>query len=138
MWYRVLISLWAIWFSTALIEPAELFACAMHSGSATVGRAGTPALWAVATPAAALAHHDHGTPDQAETTTPDHDGHPCCTCLGQCCTMTPAVVAQADVTIAVRLARQASAGAAVVLSHTPRRPAHALPFANGPPTIAHA
>ena len=134
IWYRVLISLWAIWFSTALIEPAELFACAMHSGSAPAGMVGESVMGAVPAPAADMSHHDHAGPDRVETSAPEHDGHPCCTCLGQCCTMTAAVVAQADVTIELQLSHKASASAVVVLSRIPLRPAHALPFANGPPT----
>ena len=113
--YRVLISLWAVWFSTALIEPAGFFACRMHSG--IVGAPAAPA---------------------AEPTDPDHDGHSCCTCLGQCSTMTAAVVPQVDITIAELLSRQASVAASVVLSRIPLRPAHALPFANGPPTPVRA
>ena len=48
--------------------------------------------------------------------------------------MTAAVLPHVDITIAEHLARQASVAAAVVLSRIPLRPAHALPFANGPPT----
>ena len=141
IWYRVLISLWAVWFSTALIEPAGFFACAMHSGMPAT----TAAPVQVATSAA---HHEHAahtastepsaSAPGAQTADPEHDGHSCCTCLGQCSTMTAAVLRQADVTIAVYLSRQASAAAAVTLSHIPLRPAHALPFANGPPTPVRA
>lgn len=137
IWYRVLISLWAVWFSTALIEPAGFFACAMHSGM--------PIATSVATvPAADVTHHDHAashaaasTP-AAETAEPEHEGHPCCTCLGQCSTMTATVVARVDVTIEEVLSRQASVQAAIVLTHIPLRPAHALPFANGPPPAVRA
>jgi hypothetical protein len=135
-WYRVLISLWAVWFSTALIEPAGFFACAMHSGMAVK----TAAPVSDATDAA---HHDHAahtasteqsaSAPAAQTTDPEHSGHSCCTCLGQCSTMTAAVVPPVDITIAEHLSRQTSAAAAVVLSRIPLRPAHALPFANGPP-----
>ena len=144
IWYRVLISLWAVWFSTALIEPAGFFACRMHSGMAVT----TAAPVNDATDAA---HHDHAAmaaateqsvtnsaAPAAEPADPGHDGHSCCTCLGQCCTMTAAVVPQVDITIAEHLSRQASVAAAVVLSRIPLRPAHALPFANGPPTPVRA
>ena len=140
VWYRVLISLWAVWFSTALIEPAGFFACAMHSGM-TVKTAAP-----VNDPTDA-AHHAHAAPAAstepsaaatAETADPEHDGHACCTCLGQCSTMTAAVVPHVDVTITEHLSRQASVAAAVVLSRIPLRPAHALPFANGPPTPVRA
>ena len=136
IWYRVLISLWAVWFSTALIEPAGLFACAMHSAVVPVSAA--PATDAVSADAP---HHDHGgaapAPERAEhaehASTPQHDGHPCCTCLGQCSTMTATVLPRVDVTIELLISRQASMDAAVVLTRIPLRPAHALPFANGPP-----
>ncbi len=144
IWYRVLISLWAVWFSTALIEPAGFFACAMHSGMAVT----TAAPVNDATDAA---HHDHAAMAAAteqsvtnsaapavQTADPEHDGHACCTCLGQCSTMTAAVVPHVDITIAEHLSRQASVAAAVVLSRIPLRPAHALPFANGPPTPVRA
>jgi hypothetical protein len=138
IWYRLLVTLWGIWFSTALIEPAGFFACAMHSGSALAGMVGVSVSGAVQSPTADMSHHAHATPDRVETSAPEHDGHPCCTCLGQCCTMTAAVVAQADVTVELLLSQQAADSAVVVLSRIPLRPAHALPFANGPPTIAHA
>lgn len=35
LWFRALIALWGIWFTTALTEPAGLFACQMHSGMNT-------------------------------------------------------------------------------------------------------
>ena len=136
LWYRVLISLWAVWFSTALVEPAGLFACAMHSGM-TVN---TVAPVHEATDAA---HHEHAAPAASsepsaaapavQTADPEHDGHACCTCLGQCSTMTAAVVPHVDSTMAEHLSLQANVAAAVVLSRIPLRPAHALPFANGPP-----
>jgi hypothetical protein len=136
VWYRVLISLWAVWFSTALIEPAGFFACAMHSGMAAETSAPV-------NDATSAAHHEHAahaasteqsaSAPAAQTADPEQDGHACCTCLGQCCTMTAAVVPQVDITIAEHLSRQTSAAAAVVLSRIPLRPAHALPFANGPP-----
>ena len=148
--YRVLISLWAVWFSTALIEPAGFFACRMHSGIVTESAA--PEVGVV--PAADAAHHHHDATvaepvapavdgvapaaPAAEPTDPEHDGHPCCTCLGQCSTMTAAVLPPVDVTIAEHLARPTSVAAAVVLTRIPLRPAHALPFANGPPTSVHA
>ena len=97
------------------------------------------------------AHHDHAAmaaateqsvtnsaAPAAEPADPGHDGHSCCTCLGQCSTMTAAVVPHVDITIAEHLSRQTSAAAAVVLSRIPLRPAHALPFANGPPTPVRA
>lgn len=141
IWYRVLISLWAVWFSTALIEPAGFFACAMHSGM--------PVVTTAAAPAADMAHHDHTAShasasasatvaQAAETAEPEHEGHPCCTCLGQCSTMTATVVARVDVTIEEVLSRQASVQAAIVLTRIPLRPAHALPFANGPPPAVRA
>jgi hypothetical protein len=149
-WYRVLISLWAVWFSTALIEPAGFFACRMHSS--IVGEPAAPAV--PLAPAADAPHHHHDATvadpaapavdgvapaaPAAEPTAPEHDGHACCTCLGQCCTMTAAVVPQVDITIAEHLSHQTSAAAAVVLSRIPLRPAHALPFANGPPTPVRA
>lgn len=101
------------------------------------------------TAAPTAAHHDHAaaaaaiehtasSAPAAQTADREHDGHQCCTCLGQCSTMTATVVPRLDVTIAEHLSRQASIAAAVVLSRIPLRPAHALPFANGPPTLVRA
>ena len=121
----------------------------MHSG--IVAESAAPEVGVV--PAADAAHHHDATVAEpvapavdgvapaapaAEPTAPEHDGHACCTCLGQCCTMTAAVVPQVDITIAEHLSHQTSAAAAVVLSRIPLRPAHALPFANGPPTPVRA
>ncbi|WP_310572282.1 hypothetical protein [Gemmatimonas sp.] len=131
IWYRVLISLWAVWFSTALIEPAGFFACAMHSGMPAVTAATTA-------PVEHMTHRDHVASASAETAEPEHDSHPCCTCLGQCSTMTATVAARVDVTIEAFLSHLASVQAAVVLSRVPLRPAHALPFANGPPPTVRA
>jgi hypothetical protein len=141
IWYRVLIGLWAVWFSTALIEPAGFFACAMHSGMPV-------ATSVAAAPEADMTHHDHATSHVAatasptapvaETAAPEHDGHPCCTCLGQCSTMTATVAPHVDVTIDEILSRQSSVQAAIVLTRIPLRPAHALPFANGPPPAVRA
>lgn len=59
VWFRVLITLWGIWFTTALTEPAGLFACAMHSGMVSPSAVGGMAMpMGMSMPMSASAHHE--------------------------------------------------------------------------------
>ena len=128
-----MISLWAIWFATALTEPAGLFACPKHSGiSAPVASPVTPD---VAGPAVV---HQHGpVADQsvrdATSKAPERSDHSCCTCLGQCCTMAPAMLPDDSFTLQLRAERQGDGSGHAQTARLPQRVDHRLPFANGPP-----
>lgn len=136
IWLRALISVWGIWFATALTEPAGFFACPQHHG----------AVVAVANDGPVDSAHDHhassgqtggaSLSESAQLSDPDSSTpaeHSCCTCLSQCCTMTPAVAADCGQALEHPVAR-ASAPEPFAQKHfVPLRVAHALPFANGPP-----
>lgn len=55
-WYRALLALWGLWFTTALTEPAGIMACAMH-GALPGGEHGALA--------GAAAHRGHGDGEQS-------------------------------------------------------------------------
>jgi hypothetical protein len=127
IWFRFLLSAWALWFATALTEVGPLGSCLGHSrhGSATTH--------------AAAGHAGHGSHAGATSTSEDGtrldrtgESHGGCSCLGFCCCV-PAMVspnARAASVIAVnRRAISCWPRAVVVVELTP----HAHPFANGPP-----
>jgi hypothetical protein len=131
VWYRALIAVWGLWFTTALIEPAGLFACAVHGSHS-----------ASATPdAAATDHSMHagggGAVASHATQPADSDSsHSHCTCLDHgCCAVaaavgaTPIVVSTGELLQRTTVRFQTDDDVAV-------QRAHALPFANGPPATA--
>jgi hypothetical protein len=132
LWFRSLITLWGIWFATALTEPAGFLACPMHSG---VGHHAT------ASPVAAAStdhsgHDTHGAvlvqeATESDAPTPAH----LCSCLGDCCSSTPARAADPVATppmVVVRESDHVRPAPDVLVA--PTRRDHALPFAIGPPT----
>jgi hypothetical protein len=135
---RTLIALWGVWFSVALVEPAGVMACAMHMGTGDHSAHAAPA----AAPAHDMAamHHEVAAEGGAESTgttdAPAPDAHTQCTCLDSCCSVVPVIPATghdplAHVPVAVRRSRPS---ATVERAESAR--AFALPFANGPPTLA--
>lgn len=114
-WFRALVAVWGLWFTAALSEAAGLHTCAMH-GNHAVAQAHSGH--------AAAEHSGHGAPSHASKA---------CTCLGFCCAAsvaTPRVSIQpAVVSIQRETAVFSPAGATLSITR-----AHALPFANGPPT----
>jgi hypothetical protein len=122
LWYRVLIALWGLWFTTALSEPAGAHTCPMHGG-----------------------HGAHSAQTSASEAHGAHEGHhhpaksssKACTCLGQCSTTPPIAVPVAPTELAAARVIDVGVGDFAELSVSVGRRAHALPFANGPPsTIA--
>jgi hypothetical protein len=111
----------------------------MHSGAGVHGAA------AVA-PLAAPAHaHQAGMamdassdaaimPQSMSHDTPAPDSHQCCTCLGQCCTMSPADMPQSPVIPSAATPLQAAAHPIGYQSRLRTRIAYAIPYANGPPS----
>jgi hypothetical protein len=140
-WFRLLTALWGLWFTTALTEPAGFLACPMHSGG------GMHEVAAVAPSPTAESHAHHvgmvmdQSPDAAASVSqamthdaPTPDGHPCCTCLGQCCTMSPADMPQSPVIPSAATPLQTAAQPIGYQSRLRTRIAYAIPYANGPPS----
>jgi hypothetical protein len=150
LWYRALITLWAIWFTTALIEPAGFMACPMHSGMVAGLPAGMAHLGPVAAPLShagmthdAMTHdavaHDamaQDVTDLAATDAPAPTHHDCCTCLGQCCTMAPAELSSPALALVLPATLQTMVARYEQTARLVARVEHALPFANGPPRTA--
>jgi hypothetical protein len=134
LWSRALIAIWGIWFAAALLEPGGLHSCPLHGGAGHVhggmsGMHDMHAMHGTSAPAHWSTEHVSG------TDSPSHRSSDVCTCLGLCCCVP-----------VVALASQVAAlpGAATVDVEAPTyrefsapriRRAHALPFANGPPTL---
>lgn len=146
VWLRAMTALWALWFTTALVEPAGFMACPMHSGMGHVMETAGP----MAMPAPAqVVPHEHlmsgaaqMTSEQEVSKTAQNDAtkapseeHHSCTCLGQCCTMAPAESAQPVVALFLTPLLQTAAPRFEHTDRIPERAAYALPFANGPPAI---
>jgi hypothetical protein len=134
---RALTALFGLWFTLLVTEPRAVHACPMHDS--------VPAapVMPSADESGHAAHHDVAggsaeSMQHAEHTTPsptDHAGHQCL-CLG-CCSTTPPVAPLAPASLAwlaqiLEIAPRLIRHGTVVAG--PERVAHALPFANGPPT----
>jgi hypothetical protein len=113
---RVFTAFFAIWFALILVEPVMLHACPVHN--------------AAAAPASSGGHAHEGHDDAASL--PPQTDH--CMCLGDCVqiagTGLPSVVTQLVVTTTVHVRDTGLPDYAYV----PVAVAHAIPFANGPPT----
>ncbi len=145
LWFRALITLWGIWFATALTEPAGFLTCPMHSGA---GHHATETPFASAhvaeTPADAADHSGHDAHYDAHRAAPTEEvsatessarapSH-ICSCLGECCSSAPARAADpiaAPPTVVVRDGSRVRVASDALV--TPARRDHALPFAIGPP-----
>jgi len=136
LWFRSLITLWGIWFATALTEPAGFLACPMHSSAGhhtTEGHGAIAPVVEAAHPrhdvhAAALVTETSATESQAPT--PAH----ICSCLGDCCSSVPARPAHPVRAPAfVVVGPDDRGGPALDALVAPTRRDHALPFAVGPP-----
>ena len=142
---RAAATLLSLLFLLAWGEPVALHPCPMHDGhpAAAVGHDGGRAT----TPGASAghdAHADHaaqGARMDAAAPAPDgpsHDGGThVCQCLGHCCSATGVVLAPMQAVrwqvVVTRLVEPpAPEAATIALVATP----HALPFANGPPSLA--
>ena len=149
VWFRVLIALWGVWFSTALVEPAGLLACPMHSGMAGVtathadpsAHAGHETHGGGAANAArgdAVHSHGNGVLDASSHETPAPEGQHNCTCLGQCCTMAlDASIKAAEELLPSARVVSGDAPLPALVAHIVTPVEHVRPFANGPPvTIA--
>lgn len=98
-----------------------------HAAMAAAGETQSATRGAAPSVAQGVAVQVDATSHQAPTE------HHCCTCLGQCCTISPAVVAaRVEVPTLFALLASASIGT-VFLTRVATRTPHVLPYANGPP-----
>jgi hypothetical protein len=151
-WLRALIAVWGLWFTTSVVEPAGLFACAMH-GLAVPAHAGGDASTTAqamasdhgmhgaqrtaASAAAVPAPHSAGAVAIDAAPAPrEHQHHDCCTCLGNCCQSAPVATPSTAITLApLAECDNAVAAIAIATRGVERRP-FALPFAIGPPALS--
>lgn len=124
LWTRLLIGLWAIWFTASLIEAPGIRMCAMHSGVAAASHTHASAEMPM------QSHMQHGQPPA-----PGKDPAGCCTCLGLCCVLPTLLPKEAAPTIVAHYAAIAPRRieSTVVAPHLER--SYERPFANGPPGI---
>lgn len=124
LWTRLLIGLWAVWFTAALIEAPGIRMCAMHSGAAATGSAHASADM----PMQSHMQHEH-------SPAPSKDPAGCCTCLGLCCVLPTLLPKEAAPTIVAHYAAIAPRRIeSTVVAPYLERP-YQRPFANGPPGI---
>lgn len=134
-WHRPLAALWALWFFVVTTGAGELGACKVH-GPGHGGHASSAAM--TGTTASA---HQHDAPVDTHDThrvavAPDEQEHApaSCSCVGDCCMITPAALPTPPVL-------ELSAAASAARTPTPEyrsvialRRAFAQPYAIGPPT----
>jgi hypothetical protein len=127
IWFRILISTWALWFAAALSDVGPLGSCPKHGSHGVLAHVD------------GAAHAGHGAHVDGASTRPDShrdDGprksHAACTCIGLCCcagSIAAPNAAALTIAVVVRRAAVPSAPAASVVTRAP----YAHPFANGPP-----
>jgi hypothetical protein len=141
LWIRSLITLWGIWFATALTEPAGVLACPLHGGAGHHTTSGpvADASSEHGSHSQHLARASTAHTDASATESPAPEPGHACSCLGDCCSATPAQVADVldPPPLAVLGLRGQLAFARGILGASTQRD-HALPFAIGPPIAATA
>jgi hypothetical protein len=140
-WLRTLIAVWGLWFATSVVEPAGLFACAMHGTGAASGAYAGPESGHAAT--ADHSHHGaspgsvHVIAATVHVSEPLQESgqqhHDCCTCLGHCCQSMPVGAPTTPLALVPLLRGDAATAAIAVSTRAVTRRPFALPFANGPP-----
>lgn len=123
LWLKVLIGLWAVWFNAALLEAPGVHACAVHSGAGAMAHGGHTADMAM------TGHDGHA------ATAPSHETTHQCSCLGVCCSVTPATVPSTSWRIVAHYAAPAPAQLGAFIAAPVRDRPHERPFANGPPRL---
>ncbi len=141
-WLRALVAVWGLWFTTAVVEPAGLFACVKHNGLAAVGQQ----VASSAPSASGSGHEHHGvtadrhTAHSTDAAVPDGESapesHDCCTCIGHCCATVPVTAPRPTVIVDAEIASETSPQPRAPEPFSPGRVAYVLPYANGPPAIA--
>ena len=117
-------ALFAAWFPLIMAEPAALHSCPLHGHMQSV-------VSAAHDHDAAGAHHAHHGA-ASETSTPSgHGAH--CTCLGQCCAVSPVALHSARVMLGHVATTARSDSGLPDYHYVPVAAAHVLPFQNGPP-----
>lgn len=141
LWFRSLITLWGIWFATALTEPAGFLACPMHSGmghhASSVQVAETQVTETPSDVDDHSGHDAHRAEPALEVSATESDAPEpshVCSCLGDCCSSVPAQAADPiDVPrmVVIGDSGQIRPESNALTALTARD--HALPFAIGPP-----
>ena len=126
---RIFAALWAIWFATALSEPAALHACAMH-GLAHGVHAAQPQSGSSAS--APVAPHAHA----AKSGKAPGPTHADCTCIGGCCVAIAADGRDATIALIVPAAfLTATVMPAAAWGYRPTTPEYARPPSHAPPFL---
>jgi hypothetical protein len=125
---RVVAALTAVWMVVAVIEPAGIYVCPMHSAAAVQTQAPVTD--------ASSAEHKHGheaTADAERAPGSDHHGSDC-RCIGKCVGVAGAVMAPAPL-LTIAAAIYAPEAVPPTPAHAPvSRGGLVLPFSNGPPS----
>ena len=114
---RVFTALFAAWFALVLVEPAMLHACQVHN---------------VATAPASGGGHSHQGHDAPTPVPPQAGAH--CMCLGDCTQVAGAGLPSAVTRLVVTTTVDVRDTGLPDYAYVPVAVAHAIPFANGPPT----
>ena len=136
---RIFTAFFGLWFSVVVAEPLPLHVCPMHDGPlayAAAHHAQTVPDVASAPAGHAAMHHALQSHEEPATDSPAGHGAHQCQCLG-CCAGTSATALPGAPVINVQAtlaAVQVRGFAAHNAMRAPVRFAHALPFANGPPS----
>jgi hypothetical protein len=114
---RVFSALFVAWFALLLVEPAMLHACPVHNAAAAPASGG------------AHSHDGHAAPTPVPPQAGEH-----CMCLGDCTQIAGAGLPSAVTRLVVTAIVHARDTGLPDYAYVPVAVAHAIPFANGPPT----
>jgi hypothetical protein len=118
---RAMVSAWGLWFTVLSADSAALHSCPMHDGAAAGGHSA----------------HIHMAAQGADTSAPaKHDAAAACTCMGPCCSSAPTALASQHQALREITSTFVCATPAGRASVVPQLRAHALPFANAPPSTS--
>ena len=125
MWFRALLSIWALWLSAALSEAPGLHACPVHGGHA--------AHTAAVEHSGHMGQMAHGTQSSAPTDQSHHDPATC-TCIGMCCCAATVAAPASSIELADAIVVDTPAAQYTDVASPVVQRAYSHPFANGPPT----
>lgn len=144
VWLRALLTLWGVWFATALAAPAGLMACPMHGGIPVAASSEGGGASVGDNSTAAHEHHVDTAPVEASshiaqplsTDAPAQEHSHQCSCLGQCCAMAiDALGAHEEPLPAVARVSVPQVARPTMVTHFATLIKYGRPFANGPPTV---
>jgi hypothetical protein len=114
---RALAAVFTLWFAIAMVEPAVLHACPVHDVASV--------------PAGANGHSHVG--HDAAPAHPTSSSH--CLCLGDCATIAGVALPSPVTRLMAANVVEARNTGLPDHAYVPVAVAHAIPFANGPPTV---